>query len=452
MSSEALAGVCENLAYAENEELLPSDPKARNLTTFDLIVLCAGMVVNVVGLVIPSQVYLRGGFTPLAVMGACFWGFLLVTVLIVLTGDIGTRYGVPFTVMIRGCFGRKGALVASICRAIVCMTWVGVILFFGTGAINAIIETLTGVSAFWPIFVIFAALQLWNASRNVKSMSRFGWVAVPLLAVALAAMMVWVLKTHNVSLPAVLTHSPIDAEGFSFITVVAIFSGGWLSEAINGSDLSRKSILPEGPNQTYFSRNKKVMLGFAIGFIGTGLVLTVAGLTCAVLIGSADPIEVIKSAFAHNPAVLIFASVTVVAAQWSTNTCANIFPATLITLNAFPRLTFAKATWLVGLVSCLMMPWVFVNYLDYVQMVFSALLAPLLGIMLTDYYLIRRCKLDVEHLYSEKQRDWNVPGMIALAAGLVGGAIFYNFAFFAAFPVSAIVYYILAKREAPIAA
>lgn len=436
----------------ENEELLPSEAKSRNLTTWDLIVLCAGMVVNVVGLVIPSQVFLRGGYSPLAVLGGCFWGFLLVTALIVLTGDIGTRYGVPFTVIIRGCFGRKGALLASVCRAIVCMTWVGVIMFFGTSAINAIVETMVGISAFWVIFVIFAALQLWNASRNVKSMSRFGWLAVPLLAIALACMIVWKLNTHNISLPAALTADPVKGDGFPFLTVIAIFSGGWLSEAINGSDLSRKCILPEGPNQSFLQRNKKVAIGFAVGFIGTGLVLTTAGLISAVLVGSADPVEVIKSAFANNPAILVFACVTVVAAQWSTNTCANIFPATLICLNAFPKLSFAKATWIVGIVSCLMMPWMFVNYLDYVQMVFSALLAPLLAIMLVNYYVIRRCQIDVAHLYSGTQEDWRKPGLLALALGLIAGFIFYDFAFFAAFPVSAIAYYILARNEAKAAA
>lgn len=62
-----------------------------------------------------------------------------------------------------------------------------------------------------------------------------------------------------------------------------------------------------------------------------------------------------------------------------------------------------------------LLPSDFVNYLDYVQMVFSALLAPPLGIM--------------------------------LVLGLIGGFIFYDWAFFAAFPVSAIAYYLLAARE-----
>ena len=433
----------------QNPELLPSDPKSRNLTVWDLAVLCAGMVVNVVGLVIPAQVLLRGGYTPMEVLFACFWGFALVTVLIILTGDIGTKYGLPFTIILRDCLGKKGALVGSLCRAIVCMTWTGVILFFGTSAINTVLETLAGVSAFWVVFVIFACLQLWNASRNVKSMSRFGWLAIPLLAVALVLLVIWLLKTHNTSLPAILAANPLEGEGHSFITVIAIFSGGWLSEALNGSDLSRKVILPENAaSQPFFARNAKMITGFSIGFIGTGVLLTLAGLVCAYLTGNSDPVEVVKTAFANNPGILVLSCITIVAAQWSTNTAANIFPATLIFLNAFPKLSFAKATWLVGIISCAMMPWAFTAYLDYVQVIFSGLLAPLLGIMIVHYYLIRHGELDSDSLYSVDLADWKMPGMISLGVGLVVAAIFHNWAFFAAFPAAAIVYYALMRKSA----
>ncbi len=432
-------------ANVQNPELLPTEPSARSLTMFDLIVLCAGMVVNVVGLVIPATVLLRGGFSPYEVLGACFWGFALVTVLIVLTGDIGTKYGLPFTVIIRDCFGKKGALIGSLCRAIVCMTWTGVLLYFGTSAINTILMTLTDISAFWPIFIIFACCQLWNASRNVKSMSHFGWIAIPILAVALVALVLWLLGKHNTTLPAVLGAAPLVGEGgYDFITVVAIFSGGWLSEALNGSDLSRKVILPAGADKlSFFKRNARMMIGFAIGFIGTGVLLTLAGLVCAYLTGNSDPVEVVKAAFAENHGILILSCLTIVVAQWSTNTAANIFPATLILLNAFPRLTFARATWIVGIVSCLMMPWAFSDYLDHVQIIFSALLAPLLGIMLVHYYLLRKGVLDIAGLYSAELPDWKAPGMIALIIGLAAGGKFYEWAFFAAFPAAALSYLLL---------
>lgn len=438
----------ETLLLQQNEELLPSTPASRTLTVSDLMILCAGMVVNVVGLVIPSQVFLRGGVTPMEVLLAAFLGFALVTVLIVLSGDIGTRYGVPFTVIIRDCFGKKGAIVGSFARAIVCMTWCGVILFFGTSAINSILQVWLDISAFWVVFAVFAALQLWNASRNVKSMSRFGWVAIPLLAVALVGMVMWLLQANNVSLPAVLASNPLEGAGHSLITIIAIFSGGWLSEALNGSDLSRKLAQAEGvENVSYFQRNRGMIIGFSLGFIGTGIVLSGAGLLSGIITSQADPVSMINQAFATKPWILVASCLTIVAAQWSTNTCANIFPATLIFLNAFPRLTFAKATWLVGVVSCLMMPWTLANHLDFVQMAFSALLGPLLAIMLTHYYLVRRCAINVQSLYDGSLPDWNASGMLALAAGLAAGAVFYHAAFFASFPVAGIVYFLLAKRQ-----
>jgi NCS1 family nucleobase:cation symporter-1 len=436
-------------ANLQNAELLPSTVADRTLGMCDIIVLCAGMVINVVGLVIPGQILLRGAYSPYEILLACFWGFSLVTVLIVLTGDIGTKYGLPFTVIIRDCFGKKGALVGSLCRALVCMTWTGVLLFFGAEAINTILETFTGFSAFWLVFAIFAVLQLINASRNVKSMSHFGWVAIPILAIALVLLIIWILNERNISLPAVMAANPLEGSGFPFITVVAIFSGGWLSEALNGSDLSRKIRLPEGAAALpFFKRNARMLIGFAVGFIGAGIALSLVGLVCAYLTNSADPVGVVRAAFEAKPAVLVFSCIVIVAAQWSTNTVANIFPATLIFLNIFPKLSFAKATWLVGLVSCLMMPWLLSSYLDYVQMIFSALLAPLLGVMLVHYYLIRRGELDVAALYSANLAAWKAPGLISLAAGLAAGGIFYDWAFFAAFPVASVCYFVLAKSGA----
>ena len=449
MSSQTVSR--EHLLREQNEELLPSKPEARSLSIGDLVVLCAGMVVNVVGLVIPSQVFLRGGVSPFEILLAAFLGFALVTFLIVLSGDIGTRYGVPFTVIIRDCFGKKGAIVGSFGRAVVCMTWCGVILFFGTSAINSILKTWMGVSAFWVVFVVFAALQLWNASRNVKSMSRFGWLAIPFLAVALAGMVVWLLQVNNITLHEALTRNPVEGAGHSMITIIAIFSGGWLSEALNGSDLSRKLIQPDNAaDLSFFARNKGMIIGFALGFIGTGIVLSGAGLIAGVLTGQPDPVAMINTAFEQQPVVLAASCIIIVMAQWSTNTCANIFPATLIFLNAFPRLTFAKATWLVGLISCAMMPWLLANSLDIVQMVFSALLGPLLAIMLTHYYLVRRCVLDVASLYDGSLPDWNKAGLIALAAGLAAGAVFYEYAFFAAFPIAGMTYFFLAGKAAPV--
>ena len=438
-----------SLLTQQNIELLPSQPKDRSINTADLMILCAGMVVNVVGLVIPAEVYLAGGVSGDTVLMAAFLGFLLVTLLITLTGDIGTRYGVPFTVFIRDCFGLKGALLGSAFRAVVCMTWVGVIFYFGTMAINAILETWLGISAFWVVFVIFAGLQLWNASRNVKSMSRFGWLAIPALAIALVALVAWVLKTQNITLFAAIAVPPRPGAGFAIHTAIAIFAGGWLSEALNGSDLSRKLIQPEGAaGHSFFERNKRMIMGFILGFVGTGVILSAAGIiTCAVT-NTTDPVGMIKTAFATSPLILSISCLIVVAAQWSTNTAANIFPATLILLNAVPRLTFAKATWIVGIVSCAIMPIALNVNLAIVQVIFSAMLAPLLGIMLVHYYCILGCRLNVERLYDNSLPDWNKNGLISLAAGLICGFVFKDMAFFAAFPVAAITYYVLARRTA----
>ncbi|MBY5946716.1 cytosine permease [Photobacterium rosenbergii] len=440
------------MEYSDNKELCPSSNEDRTLSVGDLIILCAGMVINVVGLVVPTQIYLGGGLTTFQVILSALFGFGMVSVLITLTGDIGTKYGVPFTVYIRSCLGKKGALIGSLFRAVVCMTWTGVIMFFGTSAINTLFEVWLGISQFWLIFIVFASAQLYNASRGVKSMSRFGWLAIPALGVMLLCMVFWLLKSHGVSLPEVFTKPAIVTDhSFTFLGAIAIFAGGWLSEALNGSDLSRKLKLPNSDTPdtlTWYQRNRAMIIAFSTGFIVTGIIISGAGLISGALTGVYDPVDVIKAAFAENPTILAISCLILVAAQWSTNTVANIFPATLILLNAAPKLSFKQATWIVGVVSCCAMPWMLVNHLAIVQVFFSALLGPLLAIMIVHYYLIRGCELNVDKIYSEEYKDWSKEGITSLFAGVVVGAFFGDQAFFIAFPVAGLLYYFMMKPKA----
>lgn len=431
-----------------NTELLPSTPEQRTIGTGDLFVLCAGMVINVVGLIIPTQIYMAGGLSAVEVLITAFCGFCLVSCLITMTGDIGTRYGVPFTVFIRDCFGLKGAIVGSISRAIVCMTWCGVIGYLGASAIHAILEQTVGLSNFWVVFVIFMGLQLFNASRGVNSMSRFGWIAIPLLGIMLSAMVIWLLNKFNADLGTVLTMTskPASPESFTFFGAISVFAGGWLSEALNGSDLSRKlKLSKQGNDAPFLVRNRSMIIAFFLGFVGTGLVLSGAGLIAGSLSGTYDPVEMIKASFADNTFILVVSCLTLVAAQWSTNTCANIFPATLILLNAVPKLSFTAATWIIGLLSCAMMPWLLLDHLAYVQIVFSSCLAPILAILLVHYYLVLKTQVNIDRLYDGSLPAWKANGLIALGIGIAGGVIFNQEAFFVAFPAAGISYYLLAK-------
>lgn len=69
--------ISQELLAKANQELLPTQEKDRTLKTRDLLVLCSSMVINVVGLVIPAQVLLRGGYSPIEVLIACFFRFFI---------------------------------------------------------------------------------------------------------------------------------------------------------------------------------------------------------------------------------------------------------------------------------------------------------------------------------------------------------------------------------------
>ena len=147
---------------------------------------------------------------------------------------------------------------------------------------------------------------------------------------------------------------------------------------------------------------------------------------------------------------------TIVFAQWSTNTTANLMPATYIVMALHPTLTFRRATVISAMIGLLICPWLFAEKLIPFQVACSVLLGPIIGIMLSDYYLVRRRTIDIDALYDEKhQAAWRLPALLTLlvsaAAGLLtvllipGQGIGYSF--YTAFILSVVMYPLIMRSD-----
>ena len=152
---------------------------------------------------------------------------------------------------------------------------------------------------------------------------------------------------------------------------------------------------------------------------------------------------------------MVAALFTIVLAQWSTNTAANLMPATYIVLSICPKLNYAKATILSAVIGIAMCPWVFADKLIPFQVACSVLLGPIIGIMLGDYYIIRKMELNVAELYDEKnQVAYKKPAMmtlfisaavgLAIAVGIANKGVGYSF--YASFITSVLLYPVLVKK------
>ena len=319
-------------------------------------------------------------------------------------------------------------------------------------ALNEILEITMGFSNLTIVLLIFAMVQVLNAIYGLKAMAKFDWIAIPLLAIVLAVTAVWLLKINNATIIDIMAISGDGSTAFSF--AIAGIAGGWITMALNGPDLTRKLKLPNNYNEkmSFLQLNKNAIIGQVLGLIIVGGLVIFVGMLSGVLTGTWNPIDVLVEAFeSSNVFILIASFLTIIFAQWSTNTVANLMPPAYILINLFPKLNFAKATIVSGIIGIGIMPWLFADFLVHFQAMTSGLLGPIAGIMIADYYLIRKRTLNVESFYKHDggfkyKNNYNPYSLIALFTSCLIGLIIPDYSFFISFALSIILYTVLMKN------
>lgn len=174
-----------------------------------------------------------------------------------------------------------------------------------------------------------------------------------------------------------------------------------------------------------------------------------------------DPVSLV--ARFEAPVVVIIAQLALIIATLSTNIAANVIAPANAIANIFPqKITFAKGGIIAGVIAILTCPWWLMDDLGGILVFVSGLLGPVLGILLCDYYLIRKKTLDLHGLYktdgiySYGGSGFNRSAMIALAAGVLTALIgfwipslsyLYSLSWFTGFGVAFGLYYILMKER-----
>ncbi|MDR2181953.1 MAG: cytosine permease [Treponema sp.] len=442
----------DNAVVIKNPELLPTTEAGRTMSMADYIILWAGMTINIIGFSLGAQYYNGGdGLSALVLSIVIFIGYGLVTLMTVLIGDIGTTYGLPFAAYIRAPFGYRGATIAAIFRAVPALYWFGFLTWVGASALNYMVGAIVpGFDSLNLMIAIFGILQILNAMFGLKAMAKFDWVAVPALAVLFAAILVASASRGNVSLFEILA-SPAKGN-MSIAYAISGIAGGWITMSLNGSDLSRQIKRdPAYAAQSFFKRNKRAFIGQFLGMTVVGALIMLVGMIAGIATGEWD-LNQVCILFFQSKIGLILSFIAIVFAQWSTNTAANLMPPTYILIGLFPRkLKFWSATIIAGIIGIAIMPWKIQSsgtFLVDIQVFISTFLGPIIGIMLADYFLIRKTKLNVHDLYAGSGqytylKGFNPSALTALIAGFALSFLNSDFGFFIALIGAPIVYVVL---------
>jgi NCS1 family nucleobase:cation symporter-1 len=468
-----------------NHDLEPTRIEQRKWAMKDIAALWISMSACVPTYMLASSLIAEGMSWWQAVV-TIFLGNTIVLLPMVLNAHAGTKYGIPFPVYCRPSFGILGANVPAILRALVACGWFGIQAWIGGWAIYSIlavfVPSLTA-AANLPVlginapqlacFFLFWGVNMWVIHKGIDSIRVLLNIKAPLLIILGLALLVWAYNNAGGFGPMLDTPSAFAAGGpkagkfwsFFFPALTGMI-GFWATLSLNIPDFTRYA----------FSQRDQVV-GQALGLPTTMGLFSFIGVAVTsatvVIYGETiwDPVVLITRF--KSPVLLVVALVSLCIATLATNIAANVVSPANDFANIWPaKISFRTGGFITGVIGILIQPWRLVSdpsgYIFTWLVGYSALLGAIGGILICDYYLIRKTRLELPELYMRDgpywyKGGWNPAALIALAAGILPnlpgflGTIkvmtvpqiwmdLYSYAWFVGFGLSFGVYAALAPR------
>jgi NCS1 family nucleobase:cation symporter-1 len=441
-----------------NADLAPTTPEQRTWGTYNYIALWFSMSMEVTTYMLASSL-IAGGMNWKQAIATVLLGNLIVLIPMLLNAHAGTKYGIPFPVLVRASFGVRGANIPALLRAFVACGWFGIQSWIGGQAIYAMLNVLWPASAAMPFvlglcFVGFWLLNIFVVWRGVESIRFLQSFSAPFLLVM--SLILLGFMTHRaggfgpmLKAPSQF-HTSASFWHFFFLSLTGMV-GYWATLSLNIPDFTR-----------YARSQESQIAGQSFGLPVAMTLYTFIGIACTsastVIFGHAiwNPITLLG--MFHQPLVAFLALISILIATLNINIGANVVsPSNDFSHLAPKQISFRTGGLITGFIGLAVMPWrLLASHTDYIQWLvsYSGLLGPVAGIMIADYFFIRRTRLDTESLYRregpyEYSKGFNLRALVALAAGVFAALIgllipdlrpLYDYAWFIGFGVAVLVY------------
>lgn len=417
-------------------DFAPVPHSARTWGTWNYASLWIGMAVCIPTYMLAGSM-IRSGMTWWQALLTILLGNLIVLVPMILNAHAGAKYGIPLPVLLRAGFGTRGAVLAALLRGLVGCGWFGIQTWIGGEAIYTLSLTafpglgdspelgFIGLNSAQAIsFLVFWLLNMWIIYRGIDTIRRLESWAAPMLLVMGVGLLFWAIREVG-SLGAILEASErmrvqTDA-GFwkTFWPNLTAMVGFWATLSLNIPDFSR-----------YARSQRAQALGQVLGLPATMALYSFIGIavTSATLLifGEAiwDPVALLGRF--SSPLVIVVSMLGLTLATLSTNIAANVVASANDIANIFPRrVSFRMGGYITGIIGILLFPWKLMadpNGFIFTWLIgYSALLGALAGVMICDYYVIRKTHLQVADLFDLNgcYLRWNKSAWIALAGSLI---------------------------------
>ena len=450
-----------------NEDLAPIPASRRSWSTYNYAALWVAMSVNIPTYMLASGM-IAGGMSWRQAIFTVFLGNVLVLAPMLLNAHAGAKYGIPFPVFARASFGVLGANVPAVLRALVACGWFGIQTWIGGEAINAMVVALVPSwhdypAGVWICFGGFWLLHVIVIMRGIRAIQFLQGVTAPFLLVIGVALLAWaVVKAGGFG---TMLAAPSKFQTFGeffhfFIPSLTGVVGFWATVALNIPDFTR-----------YARSQRAQVLGQALGLPATMTFYSFIGVAVtsatAIIFGQAiwDPVQVL--ARLGNPIAVVIAMLALLLATLNVNVAANLVSPSNDFSNLAPRLISFRMG---GLITCVLgvavfQPWkLLANYSNYIfgwLVGYSGFLGPIAGVMICDYFIVRKKILLVEDLYLRHSFyefssgiNWRAMAALAAGAGLAfiglivpSLRVLYDYAWFVGFGASFVMYWLLMRSR-----
>lgn len=456
MISEKLMQDLKNLPKSRlvSGELLPTEKKDRHISPFEFMLMWIGM--SILLAVFTNAANMFPSLSIKSILFAVMLGNFITVITLALTGDIGITHGISFPVYLRAIFGYTGNYIPSLVRSLPACFWFGFQTYLGAEAINMILVKLIpsypGTDGYvMAIIVVFLFVQCFTTAKGIDAIKKFENIVTPLMFLVVMYLLYFVLAKSGMTAGEILATPAGEVTGtrYTFAYAVTAMTGFWATMALNIPDLTRhlKSNADE-PN--WLKRNWCSIWPQLLGIIPMMTLFAFIGAAAMLTSGQWDPIAYIASL--DSPVwLLVLILLLSVFAQWSTNIASNILPPANIFSTVFaPKITFAKGCIIAGVLAFLMQPWSLMDKVVTANLVVGIMLGGVAGMMVADYYFLRKRKLNIKDLYVEGgeytyAKNWNPLAFVAYVIGTIAGLLIPDWGFLVAMFFGGLTYYLLMR-------
>jgi NCS1 family nucleobase:cation symporter-1 len=463
-----------------NEDLAPVPIARRDWTTYNFAALWISMAHCIPTYMLASGL-IAAGMNWWQALVTILLGNTIVLVPILLNSHPGTKYGIPFPVFARASYGVYGSNLPALMRAIVACGWFGIQAWIGGEALHTLFktiipnwQTLLGgavgghTPTEWISFLLFWGMNIWIIYRGMDLLRAVENWAAPYVLVMTALLLIWAVGRAGGL--GTLLHETGKFQTFAefwpvFIPSLTAMIGFWATLSLNMPDFTRF-----GRSQREQTIGQVVALPTTMTvFAAMGVMITSAAIVIYPHMKASelwDPLKVVGQF--SNVFVVAVSMFTAVVATLAVNIAANVVSPANDFANAFPKLiSFRTGGLITGLLGIAMQPWKLLAdpsaYIFTWLNGYSGGLGSIAGVLIADYWLVRKKELALGDLYRKQgvysyTAGWNWRAVVATAIGCLLAWIglkvpalksLYDYGWFVGFGTSAVIHLALMKAFPP---